>query len=183
MDTHYQAATKVLKYLKASLAKGLFFPANTSLKLTGFADADWADCLDTRRSITGYCVLLGPSLVAWKSKKQSTISKSSSEAEYRALAALICELQWLQYLLQDLQLHSTDPCTVYFAHNPTFREHTKHIEIDCHIIRENIQYGLLHLLLVPSNAQLADVFIKSLSPGPCHHSVSKLGLLDIHSPT
>lgn len=191
MDIHFQAATRVLKYLKGSPSKGILFPANSTLKITGFADSDWAGCLDTRRSITGYCVFVGSSLVAWKSKKQSTVSKSSSEAEYRALAALTCELQWLSYLLHDLHLPSTEPYTiycdnksaVYLAHNPSFHERTKHIEIDCHIIREKIQLGLIHLLPISSAAQLADVFTKPLPPNPFHESITKLGLLDIHSPT
>lgn len=144
----------MLKYLKSSPAKGIFFPADSELKVTGFADSDWAGCLDTRRSVTGYCIFIGTSLITWKSKKQSTVSRSSSEAEYRALAALTCELQWLQFLLKDLVLPVPTPYTVlcdnksavYLAHNPTFHERSKHIEIDCHLIREKITTGLIHLL-------------------------------------
>lgn len=90
---HYQAATRILRYLKSALAKGVFFSAASSLKLYGFADSDWARCPETRKSITGFCVIFGSSLICWKSKKQNNVSRSSTKAEYRALASLSCELQ------------------------------------------------------------------------------------------
>lgn len=76
---HYDALIKVIRYLKNTPGQGLFFPANSPLKITTYSDANWANCPDTRRSTTGFCVLLGQSLVVWKSKKQHTISRSSIE--------------------------------------------------------------------------------------------------------
>ena len=190
LESHFQAAIRVLKYLKSAPAQGLFFPASNSLALSGFADSDWACCLDSRKSVTGYCVFLGPSLISWKSKKQNTVSRSSSEAEYRALASLTCEIQWLHYLLDDLHVPLSTPSAVYcdnksaiyLAHNPTFHERSKHIEIDCHVIREKIQKGLIHLLPVPSSSQLADVFTKPLHVTSFTSFISKLGLCNLHSP-
>ncbi|XP_017441205.1 uncharacterized mitochondrial protein AtMg00810-like [Vigna angularis] len=190
MDTHHSAAMRVLRYIKGSPAKGLHFPANSSLMPSNFADSDWGSCIETRKSVTGYCVFLGSSLICWKTKKQTIVSRSSSEAEYRALAALSCELQWLHFLLTDLQVPPTAPISVfcdnqsaiYLAHNPTFHERTKHIEIDCHVICKKIQSGLLHLLPISSYAQLADMFTKALHPKVFTQCISKLGLFDVHSP-
>jgi len=94
-EKHFIAATRILRYLKKCPGQGLFFPRQSSLFLSGFSDADWAGCLDSRRSISGQCFFLGKSLISWRTKKQLTVSRSSSEAEYRALGAATCELQWL----------------------------------------------------------------------------------------
>nr|KYP71079.1 hypothetical protein KK1_010322 [Cajanus cajan] len=112
-EPHMQQAMRILKYLKNAPGSGLFYPSNTPLKIQAFSDYDWATCATTRRSVTGYCVFLGKSLVTWKSKKQSTVSRSSSEAEYRALASLTCELQWLPNLFNDLQISVPVPYSTF----------------------------------------------------------------------
>jgi len=91
-EPHMQQALRIIRYMKNALGYGLLYKSNTSFKIQAFSDSDWATCATTRRSVSGYSVFLGTSLVAWKSKKQTTISRSSSEAEYRALASLACEL-------------------------------------------------------------------------------------------
>ncbi|XP_019420623.1 PREDICTED: uncharacterized protein LOC109330800 [Lupinus angustifolius] len=99
---HYQAANRILKYLKGSSEHGIFIPSNNSTTIRGYSDSDWAIFLDTRKSVTGWCFFLGTTLVLWKSKKQNIVLRSSSKAEYRSLAMTACEAQWLLYLLQDL---------------------------------------------------------------------------------
>ncbi|MCH96936.1 putative retrotransposon polyprotein, partial [Trifolium medium] len=138
----------------------------------GFSDSDWGACLDTRRSTTYFCFFHGNSLISWKSKKQNVVSRSSSEAEYRALAQTTCEAQWLKFLLQYLHIsHSTtiviycdNKSALHIAANPVFHERTKHIEMDYHVVREKVQSGLIHLLLVPFKEQVADILTKSLHP-------------------
>ena len=110
---HHQAAMHILRYLKRTLGTGIFLHSQSLIQLNAYSDSDWATCPETRRSIAGFFVYLGESLVSWKSKKQQTISRSSSEAEYRALAATTCEIQWITYLLQDLRVqHLQQPFSI-----------------------------------------------------------------------
>ena len=139
---HYVTVLRILRYLKGTIFYGLRFSSHSSLTLQAYSDADWAGDPTDRRSTTGYCFLLGDSLISWRSKKQTIVARSSTEAEYRALAATTAELIWLRWLLQDLcvnystaiKLHCDNRSAIQIAHNDVFHERTKHIEIDCHFI-------------------------------------------------
>jgi len=186
----HNAALRVLKYLKGCPGRGLFFPKNSSLTLQGFSDADWAGSLDTGKSISGQCFFLGNSMISWRTKKQITVSRSSSEGKYRALASATCELQWILYLLRDLHvscsklpvLYCDNQNAIHIASNPVFHERTKHLEIDCHLFREKLQSGILKLLFVSSQDQVADFFTKALLPKTFNVLLSKLGLINIYQP-
>ncbi|CAN1181640.1 Retrovirus-related Pol polyprotein from transposon TNT 1-94 [Linum perenne] len=189
-SSHLQAAHRILRYVKGAPGQGLFFSSANELVIKGYCDADWGACPDTRKSITGYCTFLGESLITWKAKKQSTVSRSSSEAEYRAMSQLSCEVQWLKQLLNDMFVTHDAPIEVYcdnkssihMAENPVFHERTKHIEIDCHVIRERVKNGLISLKYVCTDRNLADVFTKGLSAHRFHWILFKLGVYDIYSP-
>jgi hypothetical protein len=189
-QTRYNAGMRVLRYLKGCPGSGIFFPRDSDSHIQGFSDADWAGCKDTRRSISGQCFFIGKSLVSWRTKKQVTVSRSSSEAEYRALASASCEMQWLLYLMKDLQVQCNKTLVIYcdnlsaihIAANPVFHERTKHLEIDCHIVREKVQAGILKLLPVSSKEQVADFFTKALLRQPFSILLSKLGMVNIYQP-
>lgn len=141
---HLKAVFRVLQYIKGTVGQGLFYYASPDLSLKGFADADWAACPDSRRSTTGFSMFVGNSLISWRSKKQPTVSRSSAEAEYRALALAACEMMWLKTLLRELRvqecsvpvLFSDSTAAIYIATNPVFHERNKHVELDCHTVRE-----------------------------------------------
>lgn len=90
--SHMQALYRVLRYLKLCPGQGIFFPTLNDLQLTTYCDIDWGSCFHTGRSVSGYAIFLGTSLISWQSKKQSVVSRSSTEAEYRALADCTCEI-------------------------------------------------------------------------------------------
>jgi len=182
---HYEAALHVLRYLKGTASHGLFYPVSSDLKLQAFCDADWGSCRTSARSLTGFCIFLGPSLISWKTKKQKTVAKSSAEAEYRSMSATISELEWLSHLLQDFHLPLSLPISLFcdnmaamhIAANPVFHERTKHLRIDCHYTRDKVLEGFIQPAHVPSKAQLADILTKPLGEVHHHYLCSRLRLV------
>jgi hypothetical protein len=179
--THFTAAKRILRYLQGTLSLGIRFTSSSSV-LTAFTDSDWAgDPLD-RRSTTGITVFLGNNPITWISKKQHTVSRSSTKAEYRALASGAAELAWLRQVLCDLGvvLHHAptmwcdNTSAIALASNPVFHSRTKHIEVDYHFVRERVVRGDLHLQFISTDDQLADLFTKPLSTQCFQRLTSKL---------
>lgn len=135
-----------------------------------YSDADWAGCPDDRKSTSGYCIYLGHNLVSWNSRKQQTIARSSTEAEYRAVANATAEVLWLKSLLNELGIHvkmrSVLWCdnvgATYLTANPVFHARTKHVEIDFHFVREQVRNGFLQVQFISSKDQIADILTKPL---------------------
>lgn len=182
--SHLEALHHTLRYVAQTAGQGILLQASDKLTLQAFSDSDWASCPDSRRSITGYVLQLGSSPISWKSKKQPTVSKSSSESEYRAMASAAAEVTWMVRLLNELGLTNLQPVTlhcdnqsaIHIAKNPVFHERTKHIDIDCHFTREKVLEGLIQLTYLPTKSQLADVFTKILPSAQFNELLSKLGL-------
>lgn len=164
---------------------------NRFVKITAYCDADGASCVISRRSVTSYCIKLGDSMISWKSKKQSTVSRSLAEAEYRRMETTMAELVWLQVLLQELGMKielPTEPfcdnkVALQIAFNPMYHEQTNHIEIDCHFIIEKLQQGLIITEYVTGKEQMADVLTKSLGRQLHNDMLCSLGMLNVfHHP-
>ncbi|XP_026429163.1 uncharacterized protein LOC113325157 [Papaver somniferum] len=181
-STHYAAVLRILRYIKGSLHQGLCFSSKSDLTLQAYSDSDWAGDITDRKSITGYCVFLGDSLISWRSKKQSVVSRSSAEAEYRALAHTTSELIWLRWLLRDMGVIISAPIPLYcdnkaaiqITHNDVFHERTKHIEIDCHFTRHHFKKGTITLSHVKSEFQVVDLFTKTHCAARLRFLISRL---------
>ena len=141
------------------------------LSLTAFSDADWArdpsDCCST----TGLLVFLGPCPISWSSKKQPTISCSSIETKYRALATIAVELSWLRMLFKDLHiflpyihvLWCDNVSTIALSANHVFHSRSKHIEVDYHFVHEKVLQHDLSIRFVSGEDNFADLFTKPLA--------------------
>jgi len=191
VQEHWDAALRVVRYLKGTPSQGIILRVDCDLQLYGWCDADWATCPLTRRSLTGWIVFLGNSPISWKTKKQHTVSRSSAEAEYRSMATTMCELKWLKGLLHSLGIGHLRPMLLYcdsqvalhIAANPVFHERTKHIDIDCHFIRDAILNGTITTRYVNTSSQLADIFTKALGKRQIDFFLPKLGIQNLHAPT
>ncbi|KAK4391421.1 hypothetical protein Sango_1919900 [Sesamum angolense] len=159
-------------HMQLSSSASLF---NTLANSTGMQqfiyDADWATCLDLQRSLTGYCIFLGSAPVSWKTKKQTTVSRSIAEADYRSMASAVCELTWLTCLLADLGISVQLPipffrdskAAIHITKNLVFHEHTKHLDMDFHIVRDKFRDGVIQPTFISSKLQLVDIFTRPLA--------------------
>ena len=190
-EPHFQAAYRVLHYLKGNIGKGILFKKSNTLALEAYTDADYAGSLVDRRSTTGYCTFLGGNLVTWRSKKQNVVASLSAESKFRAIAQELCELLWVKIILDDLRikwdglmrLYCNNKSAINIAHNPIQHDRTKHIEIDRHFIKEKLEEGVVCMSYVLAEHQLADILTKGLNSSMFHDLVFKLRMKDIYSST
>ncbi|XP_021773304.1 uncharacterized protein LOC110737266 [Chenopodium quinoa] len=188
---HWEAAMRVVRYLKCTPSQGILLRLNSELTLQGWCVSDWATCPLTRRSLSGWLVFLGKSPIAWKTKKQDTVATSSPEAEYRSMYGITCEMKYLKVLLLSLGVQHPrailifcdSQATIHIAQNPVFHERTKHIEVHCHFVCDAIQEGLITTTHVRTNEQLADIFTKALGRTQFEYLLSKWGIFNPSAPT
>ena len=182
---------RILRYVKGTLSLGVCILRESSLDLYAFSDTDWASCLTTQRSTTGFCTFLGSNCISWRAKKQPTVSRSSTEAEYRAITSTAIELTWISFILRDIGvsqaqppvLFCDNPSALHMSVNPVLHSRTKHIAINCHFVHEKVALGTLLTRFVPSSLQIADLFTKLLSRVVFDGLKTKLGLWDTPTPS
>ena len=178
-EAHLTAAKHVLHYLNRTRNWTLFYPANGQLYLEGFADADYATCLDTRRSFSGYILRLGRATISWRSWKQDIVTTSTNESEYIALSLACLQILWIQKAFANFQMPI--PCalrcdntgTISITENDQVNDRTKHIDTHYHKVREEYRKGTFELIYVPTDQNLADICTKTL-PRPTHDKLAKL---------
>jgi hypothetical protein len=168
---------------------GLWCPRNQSLQLTSYSDADWANCVDERKSTSEGAFFLGNSLVAWLSKKQGSISLSTTEVEYIAAATYCTQVLWMIQTLADLEVKYTAPIPIHcdntssinVSKNPILHSKIKHIPIKYHFLREKVTNQIVQVHYIPTTEQIADIFTKPLAKTPFEYLRQKLGVISFHT--
>jgi hypothetical protein len=179
---------QILRYLKGCPGKCVLFSKKRDRRIEVYTDADWAGCLDDRKSTSGYCAFVGGNLISWRSKKQNVVARSTTEAEYRAMAHGVSEGLWLRRLLLELGLFEDEPIMLYcdnkaainIANNPVQHDRTKHVEIDRHFIKDKLNEGIVCMPFVGTKEQIADVFTKGLSITDFSNVISKMNMINIY---
>lgn len=164
------AVKRILRYVTSIVNLGLRINMSSSSLVSAFSDEDWAGSVDDRRSTGGFVVYWGSNLVSWSARKQATVSRSSTEAEYKAVANATAEVMWIQTLLKEIGIDSP-PCArlwcdnmgaTYLSVNHVFHARTKHIEVDYHFIKERVASKQLEIRFISLGDQEVDGFTKSL---------------------
>nr|GEW74251.1 copia protein [Tanacetum cinerariifolium] len=169
-EKHLTVVKRIFRHLKDTIHIGLWYPKDTGFELTAFSYLNHAGCLDSRKSTCGGIQFLGgDKLVSWSSKKQDCTSISFAEAEYMSLSACCAQVLWMRTQLTDygfyfdkIPMYCNSKAAIAISYNPVQHSRTKHIDVRYHFIKENVKNGIIELLFVGTEYQLADLFTKAL---------------------
>ncbi|GJX61879.1 retrovirus-related pol polyprotein from transposon TNT 1-94, partial [Tanacetum coccineum] len=189
-EKHLHAVKRIFQYLKGTVNRGLWYPKDSSIALTAFADADHAGCQDTRRSTSGSMQFLGDRLVSWSSKRQKSAAISSTEAEYIAMSGCCAQILWMRSQLTDyglgfnkIPMYCDNKSAIALSCNNVQHSRSKHIDIRFHFIKEHVENGVIELYFVNTEYQLADIFTKDLARERIEFLINKLGMRSFTSET
>ena len=189
---HWASAKRVLRYLNGTRDLGITYTATEdpdviSITPVGYCDADFAGDVDDRKSVSGHTYLLGGGAISWNSKKQTTTALSSTEAEYTAISHATRQAIWLRNLLEGLGYPQEEPTVLYsdnqsaitLTRDAQFHARSKHFDVQNHFVREKVENGIVDIIYVPTDDNIADVFTKAL-PKPKHQKFREnLGMLTV----
>ncbi|GJW76461.1 putative ribonuclease H-like domain-containing protein [Tanacetum coccineum] len=182
-EKHLHAVKRIFRYLRGTVNRGLWYPKDSSIALTAFADADHAGCQDTRRSTSGSMQFLGDRLVSWSSKRQKSAAISSTEAEYIAMSGCCAQILWMRSQLTDyglgfnkIPMYCDNKSAIALCCNNVQHSRSKHIDIRFHFIKEHVENGVIELYFVNTEYQLADIFTKALARERIEFLINKLGM-------
>ncbi|GJY84928.1 retrotransposon protein, putative, unclassified [Tanacetum coccineum] len=182
-EKHLHAVKRIFRYLRGTVNRGLWYPKDSSIALTAFADADHAGCQDTRRSTSGSMQVLGDRLVRWSSKRQKSTAISSTEAEYIAMSGCCAPILWMRSHLTDyglefnkIPMYCDNKSAIALCCNNVQHSRSKHIDIIFHIIKEQVENGVVELYFVNTEYQLADIFTKAICRERIEFLINKLGM-------
>ncbi|KAJ9547553.1 hypothetical protein OSB04_020096 [Centaurea solstitialis] len=182
-ESHMMAVKRILRYLKGTPNRGLWYPKESGFELVAFSDADHGGCQLDRKSTSGHVQFLGDKLVSWGSKKQHCVSTSTAEAEYVAAASCCSQVLWMRTQLRDygfnhIPIYCDSKSAIAITCNPVQHTRTKHIDIRYHFIKDHVERGTIELYFVNTEYQLADLFTKPLDEKRFNFLISKLGMFD-----
>ncbi|KAJ9565746.1 hypothetical protein OSB04_001712 [Centaurea solstitialis] len=184
-ESHMMAVKRILRYLKGTPNRGLWYPKESGFELVAFSDADHGGCQLDRKSTSGYVQFLGDKLVSWGSKKQHCVSTSTAEAEYVVDASCGSQVLWMRTQLRDygynfnhIPIYCDSKSAIAITCNPVQHTRTKHIDIRYHFIKDHVERGTIELYFVNTEYQLADLFSKPLDEKRFNFLISKLGMFD-----
>ncbi|GJV73209.1 retrovirus-related pol polyprotein from transposon TNT 1-94 [Tanacetum coccineum] len=182
-EKHLHVVKRIFRYLKGTVNRGLWYPKDSSIALTAFADADHAGCQDTRRSTSGSMQFLGDRLVSWSFKRQKSAVISSTKVEYIALSGCCAQVLWMRSQLTDygfgfnkIPMYCDNKSAIALCCNNVQHSRSKHIDIRFHFIKEHVENGVIELYFVNTEYQLADIFTKALGRERIEFLINKLGM-------
>nr|ABA95825.2 retrotransposon protein, putative, unclassified [Oryza sativa Japonica Group] len=182
--SHRQAVKRIMWYLNHTLEFGIWYSTSCSICLSGYSDADFGGCRIDRKSTSGTCHFLGTSLIAWSSRKQSSVAQSTAESEYVAAASCCSQILWLLSTLKDygltfdkVPLFCDNTSVINIAKNHVQLSRTKHIDIHFHFLRDHVEKGDVELQFLDTKLQIADIFTKPLDSNRFAFLCGELGII------
>ena len=187
-ESHMLAVKRILRYIRGTSDYGLWYSRNDGLELVAYSDADWAGCRDDRKSTSGGAFYLGNSCVSWFSKKQESVSLSTTEAEYIAAAAACTQVIWMKRQLRDITrvvlgttvIRCDNQSAINLSKNCVHHSRCKHIDVRYHFLRDRVERKIVKLEFVPSKEQKADIFTKPLPRELFEAHRANLGVCPAH---